>query len=144
MTFQGCSGRLSFHIVQYKSIEAEAINSMHRMLLMASASMLLYCFHLADSSDTVLGQHVGGEIGGNVLLSGNSKDVFDGSIDARNFFHCPLPIEAAGVEAVQAGDNSARADNVIGGVEDTALRNLLAIVDAGELVIGGAADDFAL
>src|SRR2546423_1620973 len=92
--------------------------------------------HLAYHRDALLSQDTRGAGGGNVLLFGDCHNVCHRLVNVGDLLHCALAIEAAGVQAVQAADYSASADNIIWSIQDSALGEQVAVPFLGQLIIG--------
>ena len=92
--------------------------------------------HLAYHRDALLSQGTRGAGGGNVLLFGDCNNVCHRLVDVGDFLHSALTIEAAGIQAVQAADYSAGADNIIWCIQDSVLGEEVTVPFLGQLIIG--------
>src|SRR6266702_1791589 len=91
---------------------------------------------LAYHRDALLSQDTGSSICGNVLLFGDRNHVCHRLVNVGDLLHGALTIEAAGVQAIQAVDYSASADNIIWCIQDSALGEQVAVPFLGQLIIG--------
>src|SRR6266849_2551305 len=92
--------------------------------------------HLAYHRYALLSQDTCSTIRGNVLLFGDRNNVCHRLVNVGDLLHCALTIEAAGVQAVQAADYSASADNIIWSIQDSALGEQVTMPFLGQLIIG--------
>src|SRR6266699_5408679 len=92
--------------------------------------------HLAYHRDALLSQDTGSTIRGNVLLFGDRHNVCHRLVNVGDLLHGALTIEAAGVQTIQAADDSARASNIIWSIQDSALGKQVAVPFLGQLIIG--------
>src|SRR6266567_1094062 len=77
--------------------------------------------HLAYHGYALLSQDTRSTIRGNVLLFGDGNHVCHRLVNVGDLLHGALTIEAAGVQTIHAADDSARADNIIGCIQDSPL-----------------------
>src|SRR6266567_7349028 len=96
--------------------------------------------HLAYHGDALLSQDTRSTVRGNVLLFGDRHNVCHRLVNVGNLLHCTLTIEAAGVQTMHAADDSARADNIIGCIQESPLSEQVTVPFLGQLIIGGTTD----
>src|SRR6266567_6457726 len=92
--------------------------------------------HLAYHGDALLSQDTRSTIRGNGLLFGDRHNVCHRLVNVRDLLHGALTIEAAGVQAIHAADDSARADNILWSIQDSPLSEQVAVPFLGQLIIG--------
>src|SRR5437764_7124474 len=92
--------------------------------------------HLAYHRDTLLSQDTRSTIRGNVLLFGDGNHLCHRLVNVGDLLYGALTIEAAGVQTIHATDNSARADNIIWSIQDSALGEQITVPFLGQLIIG--------
>src|SRR5712691_4789389 len=92
--------------------------------------------HLAYHRDALLSQDTRSTIRGNVLVFGDRHHVCHRLVNVGDLLHGALTIEAARVQAIQATDYSASADNIIWSIQDSALGEQVTMLFLGQLIIG--------
>src|SRR5438552_8823504 len=109
----------------------------------ADAYVAADILHPACSSQPPFGQQMGGTRGGDALLLDDADELCHGLEDAVDVLPGALLVESARLQAVGVEDGAARVDDVVRRVEDPALPEPIAVLEAPKLVVGAPGDHLA-